>query len=65
MHPRGGLIIEGAPIREERLINFLKIFNSLAKYFLLENREKYSCCLVYTSLVYNRTNKSEKLCSNR
>ena len=59
-----GLIGEGC-LEERGLNKFLESFQWLAKYFLLDNKEKYSDCLVYTSLVHGRTNKIEKLCSNR
>ena len=28
-------------------MNFLKIFKELTKYLLFQNRESYSCCLVF------------------
>ena len=57
--PPGGLLIsstlEGDLLERGRLTNFLKY--SIAKYLLFENRERYSYCLVYGSLVHNRTKK--------
>ena len=54
----------GGAYKRGGLNKFLKNFQWLAKYFLLETKEKYLYCLVYASLVHNRTNKIEKLCSN-
>ena len=49
----------------ERLNKFLENFQWFTKYLLFNKREKYSNFLVYKSLGHGRTNKIEKLCSNR
>ena len=66
-HSKGGLLQMGTYKRGLHLIkNIFKKFHIFNMNILLfENREQYSYFLVYTSFSHRRTNKIEKLCSNR